>query len=166
MPDLAEARAFLRDRFGFPDFLPGQVEALEAALNGQDIFFLAPTGSGKSLIYQLPSFLRPGLTLVVSPLVALTRTDMERVNAMILSRTGSDVTMIPEVANHLISSGGKRLRPILTLACAGLCQYRGEGHVKLAAAVTTFLYRPLYDLRPGCNFNNISCLREIAPMST
>ena len=48
------------------------------------------------------------------------RADMERVNAMILSRTGSDVTMIPEVANHLISSGGKRLRPMLTLATAAL----------------------------------------------
>ena len=43
--------------------------------------------------------------------------------------------MIPEVANHLISSGGKRLRPILTLATAGLCGYAGEGHIKLAAAV-------------------------------
>jgi octaprenyl-diphosphate synthase len=43
--------------------------------------------------------------------------------------------MIPDVANHLISSGGKRLRPMLTLAMAGLCGYRGEGHVKLAASV-------------------------------
>ncbi|MBN9438164.1 MAG: polyprenyl synthetase family protein [Bosea sp.] len=60
---------------------------------------------------------------------------MERVNAMILSRTGSQVTMIPEVANHLISSGGKRLRPMLTLATAALCGYAGEGHVKLAASV-------------------------------
>jgi octaprenyl-diphosphate synthase len=71
----------------------------------------------------------------IEALVALTRGDMERVNAMILSRTGSDVTMIPEVANHLISSGGKRLRPMLTLATAALCGYRGEGHVKLAASV-------------------------------
>jgi len=71
----------------------------------------------------------------IEPLVGLTRVDMERVNAMILSRTGSEVTMIPEVANHLISSGGKRLRPMLTLATAALCGYRGEGHVKLAASV-------------------------------
>lgn len=71
----------------------------------------------------------------IETLVDLVRADMERVNAMILSRTGSDVTMIPEVANHLISSGGKRLRPMLTLATAGLCGYRGEGHVKLAASV-------------------------------
>ena len=65
----------------------------------------------------------------------LVAADMERVNATILSRTGSQVTMIPEVANHLISSGGKRLRPILTLAMARLAGYSGAGHVKLAAAV-------------------------------
>jgi octaprenyl-diphosphate synthase len=61
--------------------------------------------------------------------------DMQRVNAEILARTGSEVTMIPEVANHLISSGGKRLRPMLTLAMASLTGYSGDGHIKLAAAV-------------------------------
>jgi octaprenyl-diphosphate synthase len=71
----------------------------------------------------------------VDRLVGLVAADMERVNATIISRTGSDVTMIPEVANHLISSGGKRLRPILTLAMAQLSGYAGEGHIKLAAAV-------------------------------
>ncbi len=71
----------------------------------------------------------------IDALVRLVADDMDRVNAMILSRTGSDVTMIPEVANHLISSGGKRLRPMLTLATAALTGYRGEGHIKLAAAV-------------------------------
>jgi len=68
-------------------------------------------------------------------LVELVSADMARVNTMILSRTGSDVTMIPEVANHLISSGGKRLRPMLTLATAALSEYKGDGHVKLAASV-------------------------------
>ena len=72
---------------------------------------------------------------LIEPLTTLVADDMARVNQTILSRTGSDVTMIPEVANHLISSGGKRLRPILTLATAGLCGYAGDGHVKLAAAV-------------------------------
>jgi octaprenyl-diphosphate synthase len=60
---------------------------------------------------------------------------MERVNGAILSRTGSEVTMIPEIANHLIESGGKRLRPMLTLAMARLAGYSGDGHIKLAAAV-------------------------------
>lgn len=71
----------------------------------------------------------------VKPLVELTRADMERVNQLILSKAGSDVQMIPEVANHLISSGGKRLRPMLTLASAVLCGYEGENHVKLATSV-------------------------------
>ena len=69
----------------------------------------------------------------IARLSGLVAGDLERVNTTILERTGSDVTMIPEVANHLISSGGKRLRPMLTLATAGLCDYPGEGHIKLAA---------------------------------
>ncbi|HLX98475.1 MAG TPA: polyprenyl synthetase family protein [Roseiarcus sp.] len=72
---------------------------------------------------------------LIEPLSALVAGDMARVNQTILSRTGSDVTMIPEIANHLIASGGKRMRPILTLATAGLCGYGGQGHIKLAAAV-------------------------------
>ncbi|BCP52623.1 octaprenyl-diphosphate synthase [Kaistia sp. 32K] len=60
---------------------------------------------------------------------------MERVNQIILSKAGSDVEMIPEVAQHLISSGGKRLRPMLTLAAARMSGYQGDGHVKLAASV-------------------------------
>ena len=71
----------------------------------------------------------------IEPLAQLVAADMERVNTTILSRTGSEVTMIPEVANHLISSGGKRLRPMLTVAMAKLVNYRGDGHLKLAAAV-------------------------------
>jgi octaprenyl-diphosphate synthase len=71
----------------------------------------------------------------IERLVDLLTPDMQRVNTEILSRTGSEVTMIPEVANHLISSGGKRLRPMLTLAMANLTGYAGDGHIKLAAAV-------------------------------
>lgn len=71
----------------------------------------------------------------VKPLVDLTKADMDRVNQLILSKAGSDVQMIPEVANHLISSGGKRLRPMLTLASAQMFGYEGEGHIKLATSV-------------------------------
>jgi len=71
----------------------------------------------------------------VEPLAALVGADMARVNQTILLHAASHVEMIPEIANHLISSGGKRLRPMLTLATAGLCGYCGDGHIKLAAAV-------------------------------
>lgn len=71
----------------------------------------------------------------IEALIALTRADMGRVNELILSKAGSDVEMIPEVANHLISSGGKRLRPMLTLAAAQMFGYQGDGHIKLATSV-------------------------------
>src|SRR3974390_1313678 len=71
----------------------------------------------------------------IEPLVDLVAADMDRVNATIISRTGSDVTMIPDVAKHLINSGGKRLRPMLPLALSRLAGYGGDGHIKLAAAV-------------------------------
>jgi len=71
----------------------------------------------------------------IRALLDLTAADMGRVNELILSRAGSDVEMIPEVANHLISSGGKRLRPMLTLAAAQMFGYSGDGHVKLATSV-------------------------------
>ena len=74
-------------------------------------------------------------TASVEAIVALTRADMDEVNRMILAMAGSNVALIPEIAEHLISSGGKRLRPMLTIASAIACGYRGAGHVKLAASV-------------------------------
>ncbi len=71
----------------------------------------------------------------IRDLIDLTAADMGRVNELILSKAGSDVEMIPEVANHLISSGGKRLRPMITLAAAQMFGYEGDGHVKLATSV-------------------------------
>ena len=61
--------------------------------------------------------------------------DMQRVNRMILDMAAANAEMIPEIARHLIDSGGKRLRPMLTLAAALACGYQGDGHVKLAATV-------------------------------
>src|SRR5919106_3132177 len=69
--------ASLRDLFGFPGFRPGQREACEAALAGRDVLVVMPTGSGKSLCYQLPALLRDDLTLVVSPLVSLMQDQVE-----------------------------------------------------------------------------------------
>src|SRR5215469_8298937 len=73
MSDLAAAQKVLRSTFGFDDFRPGQGPIVEAVLAGADVLAIMPTGSGKSLCYQLPALLREGLTLVVSPLIALMR---------------------------------------------------------------------------------------------
>jgi octaprenyl-diphosphate synthase len=61
--------------------------------------------------------------------------DMAAVNRIILDKAVSDVELIPKLAHHLIDSGGKRLRPMLTIAAANLCGYQGDGHIRLAAAV-------------------------------
>ncbi len=75
----------------------------------------------------------------ISPLEALSQVlaeDMERVNALIRARMASkNAPRIPEVTAHLIEAGGKRIRPMMTLAAAQLCGYRGEGHIQLAATV-------------------------------
>jgi octaprenyl-diphosphate synthase len=71
----------------------------------------------------------------LDPLVALTALAMNAVNAVILERMQSKVALIPELAGHLIAGGGKRMRPMLTLASAALLDYTGTRHQKLAAAV-------------------------------
>jgi len=68
-------------------------------------------------------------------LTALLRGDLDRVNALILERMKSPVALIPELAGHIIAAGGKRLRPMLTLASARMVGYRGMRHLALAAAV-------------------------------
>ena len=68
-------------------------------------------------------------------LIALVANDMNGVNSVILDRMQSNVALIPELAGHLIAGGGKRMRPMLTLACADLLGYPGTRHHKLAAAV-------------------------------
>src|SRR5262245_56563936 len=60
---------------------------------------------------------------------------MQGVNRIILDKAVSNVELIPKLAHHLIDSGGKRLRPMLTIAAAKLCGYAGTGHIRLAAAV-------------------------------
>ena len=71
----------------------------------------------------------------LDPLVALTAGGMNAVNAVILERMQSKVALIPELAGHLIAGGGKRMRPMLTLASGALFDYPGTRHHKLAAAV-------------------------------
>jgi ATP-dependent DNA helicase RecQ len=73
MPDLADAQNLLRTVFGFAEFRAGQTEIIETILDGRDVLAVMPTGSGKSLCYQLPALMRDGLTVVVSPLIALMR---------------------------------------------------------------------------------------------
>src|ERR687896_1735531 len=81
----------LHEHFGFAGFRPGQLEACEAALAGRDVMVVMPTGSGKSLCYQLPALLRDDVTVVVSPLVALMQ---DQVEALAARGLGEQVALV------------------------------------------------------------------------
>src|ERR687885_1103487 len=75
--NMDEALAALRRFFGFEDFREGQREVVEAVLAGHDTVVVMPTGGGKSLCYQLPALLLEGVTVVVSPLIALMKDQID-----------------------------------------------------------------------------------------
>ncbi len=77
----ARALATLRERFGHENFRGGQWEPVQAVLGGRDALVVMPTGSGKSIVYQLPALLLPGLTIVVSPLIALMKDQQDKLQA-------------------------------------------------------------------------------------
>ncbi|WP_373780410.1 DEAD/DEAH box helicase [Weissella soli] len=70
----------LKERFGFNEFKPGQAAILEALIAGQNVVGILPTGGGKSLIYQMMGSLRPGVVLIVSPLLSLMQDQVGRLN--------------------------------------------------------------------------------------
>lgn len=77
-PDIDAARAVLKRHFGYPDFRGAQRPAIEAVLAGRDVMVLMPTGGGKSLCYQVPAAVLPGITIVVSPLISLMQDQVDR----------------------------------------------------------------------------------------
>src|SRR5262245_25018811 len=77
LADESRIERVARGAFGFPSLRPGQEEAITAALEGRDVLAVMSTGAGKSAIYQIAGLLTPGATLVVSPLIALQRDQVE-----------------------------------------------------------------------------------------
>jgi ATP-dependent DNA helicase RecQ len=112
-PSLARARRVLADRFGHPGFQRGQWEPIRAVLSGQDALVVMPTGSGKSIIYQLPALMLRGLTVVVSPLIALMKDQQDKliahgVDALAMHSHLTD-TEARAVAEQVESGGGEIL---------------------------------------------------------
>ena len=84
---MSELRVALRRMFGFDDFRPGQEAVVRAAVDGRDTLALMPTGSGKSLTYQLAAMLRPTPTLVLSPLIALMKDQVDKLPPEVASQS-------------------------------------------------------------------------------
>src|SRR5262245_45316021 len=87
---------FLRERFGFAEFRPAQQQVIDRVMAGQNVLAVMPTGSGKSLCYQLPALALPGLTLVVSPLIALMKDQVDQLNQLGLPATVINSTVTRE----------------------------------------------------------------------
>ena len=86
----------LRRYFGFSTFRPLQKEIITGLLQGENSFVLMPTGGGKSLCYQLPALLLPGLTVVVSPLIALMKDQVDTLREGGIAATFINSTLDPE----------------------------------------------------------------------
>src|SRR5262245_28727695 len=87
---------------------------------------------------SVPTEARPASAPEINPverLASLLGSDLTATDAVIHDRLQSQAALVPQLGAHLIDSGGKRLRPLITLATARHCGYQGEHHVKLAAAV-------------------------------
>ena len=87
--ETASARQVLESRFGFSSFRPGQERVVEALLAGRSALAVFPTGAGKSLCYQLPALMLDGVTVVVSPLIALMK---DQIDALV--RQGVDAARL------------------------------------------------------------------------
>jgi octaprenyl-diphosphate synthase len=86
-------------------------------------------------VYPLEARQKKKMRASLQPLMDLVAADLSAVNTTIVERMASRVSLIPELAGHIVASGGKRLRPMLTLASARMCGYQGDQHIKLAAIV-------------------------------
>ena len=97
------ARQVLRDRFGYPDFRPAQRPAVEAVLSRRDALIVLPTGGGKSLCFQVPALLFPGLTLVISPLISLMEDQVQALQRRGISAEFINSTLAPDEVERRVA---------------------------------------------------------------
>lgn len=107
--NFADLGSALHDVFGFSELRDGQREAIEAVMDGRNVLAVMPTGAGKSLCYQLPAIVRGGLTVVVSPLVALMRDQVAalRLNGISAATINSDLSREENVETWYAVRDGK-----------------------------------------------------------
>jgi ATP-dependent DNA helicase RecQ len=98
----------VRELFGFNSWRAGQLEVMLATVQGRDVLAVLPTGSGKSLTFQIPALLLPGLTLVISPLIALMRDQVENLRGRRLTRVGAIYAGMPQGEQEEVLRAARR----------------------------------------------------------
>ncbi len=132
-----KAERALSDTFGFSGFLPGQEPAIRAILEGHDALVVMPTGGGKSMCYQLPALVRDGLTVVVSPLIALMKDQVDALVARGVRATAINSTLAEtEMAARLAAMGRGDYR----LVYIAPERFRSERFVRALAPVRIGLF--------------------------
>src|SRR5215203_1563226 len=110
-PTMDDARKALRASFGYDDFRPGQEMAIESVLSGRDTLVVLPTGGGKSVCFQIPALVLPGLTVVVSPLISLMKDQVDALEAKKLPAAFINSTLSSsQVADRLARAQRGELR--------------------------------------------------------
>ncbi len=161
---LDDARAMLRAKFGYPDFRAPQIRAVQAVIAGRDALIVLPTGGGKSLCFQVPALIRPGLTLVVSPLISLMKDQVDALERRGLPAAFINSTLSStDVANRLARAQDGELK-LLYLAPERMEAGRtvdkllGIGIAMLAVDEAHCISEWGHDFRPS--YRRIGAIRE------
>lgn len=116
MTRLEQARAYLQKYYGYPDFREGQLKIVESMLTGKDTLGIMPTGGGKSICYQIPALMFPGITLVVSPLISLMKDQVDTLVTMGISAAFINSTLSGKEVNDRIRAAKKGELKLLYVA--------------------------------------------------
>src|SRR5690606_34175066 len=113
---MEEAKSYLQKYYGYPDFREGQRKIVESVLTGADTLGIMPTGGGKSICYQIPALMLPGLTLVVSPLISLMKDQVDALTTAGVSAAYINSTLSGKEVNERIRAARRGELKLLYVA--------------------------------------------------
>jgi len=157
----------LKTTFGYSGFRPLQREIIEASMAGRDVLALLPTGGGKSMCFQLPALVRPGLTVVVSPLIALMKDQVDQLQAAGVAATFLNSTLSAEAARSRLAGLHRGEWRLLYVAPERLMLDGWKENLKnwnvaaLAIDEAHCISEWGHDFRP--EYRQIASLRELLP---